>query len=168
MAHRINVSPARDVLLENVVLSGAGKLLDVGAGAARNGHIEREQDARRGVDGHRRRDVVERYAVEEALHVLDGIDRYADFADFAEGEGLVGVVADLRRQIEGDRKALSPLLEKEFVTVVALFCVAHAGVLAHGPEPAAIHGGLNAAREGKFAGEAEVALGEKAVRSSAV
>ena len=35
---------------------------------------------------------------------------------------------------------------------------AEAGVLPHGPEPAAIHRGIDAARERKFAGEAEIAL----------
>ena len=77
------------------------------------------------------------------------------------GHGRVGVVADLRGQIEGDGKPGGSLGEQEFVAAVALFGVAHAGVLAHGPEAAAVHGGLDAAGEGKFAGEAEVAVGGK-------
>ena len=94
---------------------------------------------------------------EEALHVFDGVDGDADFADFADGHGRVGVVADLRGQVEGDGKAGGSLVEEEFVTAVALFCIAHAGVLAHGPEASAVHGGLDAAGEGKFAGKGEVA-----------
>ena len=58
---------------------------------------------RGGVDGHRGGDVVERDAGEEAFHVFDGVDGDADLADFAEGHGMVGVVADLGRQIEGHR-----------------------------------------------------------------
>ncbi len=154
----INVSAARDVLLEDVVLDGAGEFGDVGANAAGDGHVEREQNACRGVDGHRRRNAVERDVREEALHVFNGIDGDADFADFAESHGRVRVIADLRGQVEGDGEAGGSLVEEEFVAAVALFGVAHAGVLAHGPEAAAVHGGLDAAGEGEFAGEAEVAV----------
>ena len=159
---RIDVGPARDVLLEDVVLHGAGELLHVGSGAARNGNVERKQNARRRVDGHRGGDFVERNAVEEALHVLDGVDGHADLADFAERHRVVGVVADLRGQIEGHRESRGSVGEEEFVAAIGLFCVAHAGVLAHGPEASAIHGGLDAAREGVFAGIAEVAVGVEA------
>ena len=38
-------------------------------------------------------------------HVLDRVDRDADAADFAGRERMVGVVAHLRRQIEGDAQA---------------------------------------------------------------
>jgi hypothetical protein len=58
---------------------------------------------------------------EEALHVLDRVDGHADFADLAEGHGLVGVVADLGGQVEGDGEAgLVPWLEQEFVAAVGL------------------------------------------------
>ena len=45
-----------------------------------------------------------------------------------------------------------------FVAFVGFFGVTHAGVLAHGPEAAAIHGGLHAARERKLAGIAHVGI----------
>ena len=152
----IDVGAAGDVLLEDVVLDGAAELADVGAGAAGGGHVEREQDAGGGVDGHGGGDGVERDAGEEALHVFDGVDGDADLADFAEGHGVVGVIADLGGEIEGYGEARGAVGEQEFVTAIGLFCVAHAGVLAHGPEAAAIHGGLDAAGVGVLAGEAEV------------
>jgi hypothetical protein len=43
--------------------------------------------ARRRVDRHRRRDLVERDAVEQAAHVLDRVDRDADLADLALARG---------------------------------------------------------------------------------
>ena len=161
VANGINIGAARNVLLKDVVLDGAGEFADIGAGAAGDGHVEREQNAGRGVDGHGGGDAVERDAVKEALHVLDGVDGDADFADFAEGHGRVGVVADLGGQVEGDGEAGGSLVEEEFVTAVALFRVTHAGVLAHGPEAAAVHGGLDAAGVGELAGKAEVAVGGK-------
>ena len=51
-----------------------------------------------------------------------------------------------------------PLREQIFVALVGLLGVAHAGVLAHGPEAAAVHGGLHAAREWIFAGIARLAF----------
>ena len=75
----------------------------------RDGDVEREQDDRRRVDRHRRRDAVERDAVEQRRHVLDRVDRDADAADLAGGQRMVGVVAHLRRQIEGDAQAADAL-----------------------------------------------------------
>ena len=69
---------------------------------------------------------------------------------------VVGVVADLRRQVEGDGDAGLALLEQVLVAAVRLLGVGEAGVLAHGPETAAIHRWLYAAGEGILAGEGEV------------
>jgi hypothetical protein len=48
--------------------------------------------------------LVERDAVDERPQVADVRDRDADLADLADGELVVGVVAGLRRQVEGDRQ----------------------------------------------------------------
>ena len=42
--------------------------------------------------------------------------------------------------------------KKIFIAFVRFFGIAHAGVLTHGPEAAAIHGGLHAARKRELAG----------------
>ena len=44
-------------------------------------------------------------SVEQRPHVADVADRDADLADLAAGERVVGVVAGLGRQVEGDRQA---------------------------------------------------------------
>ena len=74
-----------------------------------DGDVQRQQDDRRRVDRHRRRDAVERNPVEERRHVVDRIDRDADAPDFAGGERVIRVVADLRRQIEGDAQPVDAL-----------------------------------------------------------
>ena len=66
--------------------------------------VEQQQHGGRGVDRHRRRDLVERDAVEQHPHVVDRVDRDADLADLAVGERVVGVVAHLGRQVEGHRQ----------------------------------------------------------------
>jgi hypothetical protein len=63
-----------------------------------------KQPCRRGVDGHRGVHLIERDLVEQLIHVLDVRDRHADLADLAARQRAVGVVAGLRRQVEGHRQ----------------------------------------------------------------
>ena len=151
LLRRINISPARDVLLQHVVLHGAGKLADVAALPPRHGDVQRQQNRCRRIDGHRCGNLGQFDAIEQALHVFDGIDGDADLADFAHGQRMIGVEADLRGQIKGNRESGRSIRQQIFVALVRFLGVAHAGVLAHGPEAAAVHGGLHAAREGIFA-----------------
>ena len=120
--------------------------------------IERQQNRGRGVDGHRGGNLGQFDAVEKALHVFDGIDGHADFSDFPDGQRMVGIQADLRGQIEGDGEPGGAVGQQIFVALVGFLGVAHAGVLAHGPEPSAVHGGLHAAGERIFAGIADFAV----------
>ena len=82
----------------------------------RHGRVQRQQDDGRRVDGHRRRHAVERDAVEQLRHVLDRVDGHADAADLAGGQRVVGVVAHLRRQVEGDAQAVDPLRRADIDT----------------------------------------------------
>ena len=110
-AGREDISAARQVFLDDVVLCralqrGARRALFVGGG-----DVEREQPRRRSVDRHRRVHVGERDAVEQHAHVAEMGDRHADLADLAPRQQMVRIVARLRRQIEGDREARLPLAE---------------------------------------------------------
>ena len=131
-------------------------LLHVAPGAPRHADVQRQQDRRRRVDGHRGGDLLQVDAVEQPHHVFDGVDGHAHLADFAHGQRVVGVESDLRRQIEGDAQSGGALAQQIFVAAVRLVGVAHAGVLPHGPQAAAIHRGLHAARVGKLSGIAEL------------
>ena len=123
------------------------------------GHdVQRQQNRRGGVDGHRGGDLLQVDAVEQPHHVFDGVDRNAHLADLAHGERIVGVEPDLGRQVEGHAEPGGALAQQVLVAAVRLLGVAHAGVLAHGPQAAAIHGGLHAAGVGKLSGIAEVAV----------
>ena len=77
-------------------------------------------------------------------------------ADLAGGERVVGVVAHLRRQIEGDAQAADALREQIAVARVRLRGRAEPGVLPHRPQPAAVHRRLDAAGERKLARQAEL------------
>ena len=106
--------------------------------------VEQQQQRGRRVDRHRRRDLVERDAVEEQLHVGDRVDRDAGAPDLAERARIVGVVAELRRQVERDREARLPALEQVAEARVRLLRRREAGVLADRPRPAAVHVGVRA------------------------
>ena len=70
----------------------------------RHRHVEGEQPGRGGVDRHRRVHLVERDAVEQRVHVALVGDRDADLADLAARQLVIGVVAGLGGQVEGDRE----------------------------------------------------------------
>ena len=81
--HGIDVRAAGDVFLEDVVLDGAGKFGEAGALFFGDSDVEAEKDGGGSVDGHACGDFFERDIVEKSFHVFEGIDGYADFADFA-------------------------------------------------------------------------------------
>src|SRR4029077_13183066 len=107
----------------------------------------RQEDDGRRVDRHRGRYAVEWDAGKELFHVGDRVDGDADAADLSLREGMVGVVTHLRRQVEGDTEPANPLAQQVMVAPVRLGRGAEPGILAHGPQAAAVHGWLYAARE---------------------
>ena len=105
------------------------------------------------VHGHRHRDPVERDAVEQDLHVLDRVDGHAGLAHVAGHARMVGVVAAVGGQVEGHRDALAAAGQRALVEGVGFLGGGEAGVLADGPRPHRVHGGLRAAHERLEAGQ---------------
>ena len=153
-ARRVDVGPSRGVLLEDVVLDRPAEPRWVRPLLFRHGDVEREQDRRRRVDGHRRGHALQRDPVEQLAHVLDGGDGHADLADLALGHRVVGVVADLGRQVERHREPARAGRQQGVVPLVRRLSRREAGVLAHGPEPLAVHLGVDAAGVRELAGRA--------------
>jgi hypothetical protein len=98
-----------------------------------DGDIERHQPGRGGVDRHRGVHRGERDVVKQRAHVAEMGDRHADFADLAAGGRVVGVVAGLGRQIEGDREAGLALGEIGAIEAVRFERRRMAGVGAENP-----------------------------------
>ena len=130
---RIDVRAARDVFFENVVLYGARQRRARDAAFLGDDNVHREQRGGRRVDGHRRRDFVERNTVEQHVHVVDRIDGDTDPTDFTAGARRVGVDAHLRGQIERDREAGLPRLQQQAESLVGRPRRPEARVLAHRP-----------------------------------
>ena len=72
--------------------------------AATDRLVQGQQDGGRGVDRHRRAHRAEVDAVQQPLHVVDGVDRHPDAAHLAGHLRVVAVVAHLGRQVEGHRQ----------------------------------------------------------------
>ena len=151
MAWRIDIGAARHVFLQDIVLNRAGQFLQRHALAFRDRDVERQQHDRRRIDRHRRRDVAERNAVEERVHVFDRIDRHTDATNLAGGQRMVRVVPHLCRQIEGDAQAADALRQQVAIAAIGFLRRREPVVLPHRPEPASVHRWLDAASEGKLA-----------------
>jgi len=117
-----------------------------------NGGIERKQNRGGGVDRHRRRDTVQRDALEQRFHVFERINRHARFSHFSGGTRMIRVVSNLRRQIERHRQTCLAFREQVPEPLVRLRRRSKTRVLAHGPKTPAIHGRVNAAGVGKLSG----------------
>src|ERR1700678_3682244 len=72
---------------------------------------------------------------------------------------MVGIHSNLCGQIERDGQSLLTSRKKVSIAVVGFESTSKAGILPRGPQPPAVHGGINAAREWKFAWVAEIAFG---------
>ena len=100
--------------------------------------VEAEQPGRGRVDRHRGVHLVERDPVEQLVHVALVGDRDADLADLAAGEDVIGVIAGLGRQVEGDREAGLALGQVAPVELVGALGVGVPGVGAHHPGAVAL------------------------------
>ena len=153
---RVDVRAARGVLLEHVVLDGPVQ----GAGRdpllLRDQLVQEQQDRGGGVDRHRGGHAIERDALEQASHVIDGADRDPGLADLPFGPRMVRVEAHLGRQVEGHREPRLAVIEEIPEAAVRILRRAHPSVLAHGPEPFAIHRRVRAAGERGSSGLAEL------------
>ena len=117
----------------------------------RHDDVERQQPRRRRVDRHRRVHAVERDAVHQRVHVALVRDRHADLADLAPRELVIGVVAGLRREVEGDGEPGLALGQVAPVELVGPFRGRVAGVGPHHPGAirafeTVLHVGIFAAR----------------------
>ena len=111
----------------------------------------RQHRQHRAIHGHGDAHAVERNAVEQDFHVLDGIDRHAGLADIAFDPRMIAVIAAMGGKIESHRQAHLPRLQILAVERVGFLGGREAGILADGPGPAGIHAGAGPAGEGRLA-----------------
>jgi hypothetical protein len=95
-------------------------------------------------------------AVERDFEIAQRVDRHADPADFADRFRRVGIVAALRRQIEGDVESGLAVGDQIFETLVGVGRIGEAGILPHGERPLPVHQRMDAAGERRLAGAAGI------------
>ena len=149
----VDVGVADHELLEDVVLQRARELvlwhaLLLGRDDVAGHH---RQDC--AVHRQRHRDLVERDAAEEDLHVLDRVDRDPGLPDVADHAGVVAVVAPMRGEVERDREPLLAGRQVGAVERVRFLGGGETPVLPQGPRPVGVHRGVHAAHERLEAGE---------------
>ena len=103
------------------------------------GDVERQHRQHRAVHRHADAHLVERDAVEQRARVVDRVDRDAGHADVAAHPRVVGVVAAVGGQVEGDAQALLPGREVAPVERVGLLGGREAGVLPDRPGLGGVH-----------------------------
>ena len=144
---RIDVGVPHHELFEDVVLDRARKLGGRDA-LLLAGHDEQRQDwQHRAVHGHGYAHLGQRDAVEQGAHIVDGIDGNARHAHVAAHAGVVAIVAAVRGEVEGDRKALLAAREIAPVEGVRILRRGEARILPDGPGLLDVHGGIGAAQE---------------------
>ena len=83
-------------------------------------------------------------------------DRHAAGAELALGHRVVVVVAVQGRHVVRDREPGATRRDQLLEAVVGVLGRAEAGEHAHRPQPAPVAGGMDAAREGRLTGQAQV------------
>ena len=111
------------------------------------GDVERQHRQHGAVHRHRHRHLVERDAVEERARVVDRVDRHAGHADVAAHPRVVGVVAAVGGQVEGDAQALLAGRQVAPVERVGLLGGGEAGVLPDRPRLGGVHRRVGPAQE---------------------
>ena len=112
----------------------------------RRDDVEREHRQHRAVHGHRHAHPVERNAGEQGAHVVDGIDGDTRHAHIARDARMVGIVAAMGGEVEGDRETLLAGGEVAAVEGVRILGRGEPGILAHGPGLVDVHGGVGTAQ----------------------
>jgi hypothetical protein len=139
-ARREHIGAARQVLLDDIVLRGAGQRREVGALFLGHGCVQRQQPGGRGVDGHRGVHLLKRQVLEQLAHVAEMGNRHPELADLAAGQRVVGVKPHLGRQIEGHRQPGLALGEVGAVQPIAVLCRGMARIGAEDPRLVARRG----------------------------
>src|SRR5437667_3712857 len=143
------------VLLQDVVLNRPPKPRPRHPTAFRPPDVHRPDDGGRAVDRHRRADAADIDPAEQDPHVLQR--RHGDAArpELPFRLRLVRVISVEGRHVERDAEAGLAVGDQILESAVRVRRAPHSGEHPHRPQPAAVHGGMDAAGEWEPAGAAE-------------
>ena len=145
---RIDVGVADHELFEDVVLDRARELILTDTLLLAGNDVTRQNRQHRAVHGHRHAHLIQRNAIEQDLHVLDGVDGHAGFTNIAKHPWMITVVSSMCRKIEGDGEPHLPSRKVGPIERVGFFSGREAGVLTNRPRTVRVHRGSRASQEG--------------------
>ena len=120
-----DIRPTGDVFFQDVILDRSTQGFYFHTLRFGDGDIHGKQDGCRCIDGHAGGNFSQGDLVEQGLHILQGGDRYPHFTHFTLRHGVIGIVTDLRGQVECHRETGLPLFEQVAVAAVGFFCGWH-------------------------------------------
>ena len=145
--------------LEDVVLDRAREATPVDPGLLADSHVLGQSDNGGTVDGHRRGHRAQVDAGEQVLHVGQRVDGHTSPPHLAyRPHFVVGVSPHQGRHVERGGQARSAVAQDVLEPSVGVDRGAEAGEHAHGPQPAAVHLGIDAPGVGELAGHRLVAV----------
>ena len=142
---RVDIGVAHHKLLEDIVLNGTGHFLELGTLLKTCVDVEGKHGEHSAVHGHRHRHLVQRYTVEEHLHVVERANRHTCLAHVAHHAFVVGIVAAVCGEVERYRQTLLARREVAAVEGIRLGSCREACILADGPRAKRIHRAVRAA-----------------------
>ena len=147
----IHICSTRDVFLQQIVLNRAADFAGWHATLLCNELVHQQQNCRRRVDGHRRRDLVERQVSKQRAHVVERVNGYAHLAHLTSSPRVVAVVSHLGGQVEGTRQPGLSGFEQKLESLVGVGSTAKTCVLTHRPESVTVHRRINTPGVRRFA-----------------
>jgi hypothetical protein len=151
MVFQFGTSFFQDVVLNRSVKLIRGDPLFLG-----HHDVHGQQDGGRSIDGHGSGNFFQRDLVEKGFHVPQRVDGHPYLSHLSLGQRMIGIVADLGRQVKGHGEAGLAVFQEVTVTPVRILSGPEPRILAHGPEAAPVHGGLDAAGVREFSGYVQV------------
>ena len=118
---RINIGIADHELFQNIVLNRPTERRLIYTLLFGRHDVARKHWQHGAIHRHRDTNAVQRDAIEQNLHVLDGINRHTRLADITDDPGMVTVVTAMGCQIERHTDALPARRERIAVKAVAIF-----------------------------------------------
>ena len=149
---RVDEGVADHELLQDVVLDGPAQLFWRHPLLFAGHDVHGQNRQHRPVHGHRHGHLIQRDAVEQDLHVEDGVDGHSGHPHIPAHPRVVGVVAPMGGQVEGHRQALLPGRQVSAVEGVGVLGGGESGVLADGPRLGGVHGGVWTPQVGRQSG----------------
>src|SRR2546425_7815495 len=128
-----------DVLFQNVSLNSSAQFSRFQTLSLCNANIHRGQNRCWSIDCHTGADLLQRYAIENDLHVFQRAHRHTATSDLALSPRTIGIIPIESRHVECDAQTRLSMFQQVVQTFVGIFRSSEAGEHAHRPWSSPVH-----------------------------